>query len=339
MCGHHATAGGSESVQAQALERRAVLSQWIERVQEAGTQPPSDTGLTVQSWHGMYHGEMTLFHLSQWALWGRQPLIERCLGAWNVSAAKAYAAEQGFPGARWWKETTEGRKSSGHQPCRMCKAPTDNPLFQAPSEVAVLIIHQQTHPIAFAELAYRAANASAQAEVLHRYWQHVNESAIFMASFANESYGYDRSLRRNDSALCLNLGPPQFAGIGIESSDPGNNAHNAPMYPRSPCEADCYNHTWNSMYELVEWRWGLEMAQTWRQRRGLARDASWDTILRTLCAPQLRYLPNSSQPVYFFDDGSQGLGLRRPSLSYTLGNLYACSYLPCEKFGVDSPGC
>ncbi len=66
-----------------------VLLGYIERVQEAGTQPPSDTGLTVMSWHGMYHGEMSFFHLSQWALWGRQPLAERCLGAWNVSAANA----------------------------------------------------------------------------------------------------------------------------------------------------------------------------------------------------------------------------------------------------------
>eukprot|EP01045_Picozoa_sp_COSAG04_P014817 COSAG04_NODE_1129_length_8137_cov_2.288007_8_plen_157_part_00 len=89
------------------------------------------------------------------------------------------------------------------------------------------------------------------------------------------------------------------------------------------------------MLELVQWRWGLEMAQTWRQRRNLTRDAGWDTILRTLCTPKLRYLPNSTQPVYFFDDGSKGLGLRRPSLAYTLGNLYACSYLPCEKYGVD----
>ena len=217
----------------------------------------------------------------------------------------------------------------------MCKALSENPLYHAPSEPAVLIIHQQTHPIAFAELAYRAAaNASARSAVLDKYWERVSASADFMVSFANESYGYDRRLHRNDSASCLSLGPPLFPGMGIEGSDPGNNGH---THPRSPCVRDCYNHTWNSMYELVQWRWGLETAQAWRQRQGLSRDAGWDTILRTLCTPKQRYLPNGSQsqPVYFFDDGSQGLGLRRPNLAYTLGNLYACSYLPCETHGVD----
>ena len=35
----------------------------------------------------------------------------------------------------------------------------------------------------------------------------------------------------------------------------------------------------NPVYELAYWRWGLEVAQSWRERLGMARDANWDTIL------------------------------------------------------------
>jgi hypothetical protein len=38
----------------------------------------------------------------------------------------------------------------------------------------------------------------------------------------------------------------------------------------------------NSTFELAYWRWALEMAQRWRVRSGLARDARWDDILAKL---------------------------------------------------------
>src|SRR5262249_46953217 len=43
--------------------------------------------------------------------------------------------------------------------------------------------------------------------------------------------------------------------------------------------------TINPTFELTYWRWGLETAQKWRERRGLARDANWDHVLDHLAQP------------------------------------------------------
>ena len=40
----------------------------------------------------------------------------------------------------------------------------------------------------------------------------------------------------------------------------------------------------NTIFDLAYWRWGLDQAQVWRQRLGLARNAHWDEV-RTHLAP------------------------------------------------------
>mgnify|MGYP003577226904 CR=1 FL=1 len=58
------TAGGaielskSRDRRAHELERRIVLSQYLTAIQCAGSQPPQENGLTVNSWYGKFHLEM-----------------------------------------------------------------------------------------------------------------------------------------------------------------------------------------------------------------------------------------------------------------------------------------
>lgn len=98
-----------------ALEAKIVLSQHTLRVQEAGRLPPAETGLTLNSWWGDWHGEMRPWHQLFNAAWGRLPLLQRSDAAYDsiLPEAIAYATLQGFEGARWPKQrhinTTAGR--------------------------------------------------------------------------------------------------------------------------------------------------------------------------------------------------------------------------------------
>jgi hypothetical protein len=44
------------------------------------------------------------------------------------------------------------------------------------------------------------------------------------------------------------------------------------------------DRTFNTPFELSYWRWGLQAAQRWRERLGLAREARWDRVLGQLPA-------------------------------------------------------
>jgi hypothetical protein len=50
------------------LERRAVLSQYLTRSQSAGSQPPQETGYTLNSWMGRFHHEMRFFHQTHFGM-------------------------------------------------------------------------------------------------------------------------------------------------------------------------------------------------------------------------------------------------------------------------------
>ena len=61
------------------LERRIVLSQYLTAIQDAGKNPPQETGLTYNSWEGKFHLEMHWWHEAHFALWNRLPLLEKSL--------------------------------------------------------------------------------------------------------------------------------------------------------------------------------------------------------------------------------------------------------------------
>ncbi len=170
--------GAIDLAAAPELERRVVLSQYQTRIQCAGSLPPQETGLTCNSWYGKFHLEMHYWHAAHFAAWGRAPLLERSLGwyAEILPAARAWANQQGYAGARWPKMTApDGRDS--------------------PSPIGPLLLWQQPHPIHMAEWCYRARPT---AQTLARYRDIVFASADFMASFAH----YDSATNR------YVLGPP-----------------------------------------------------------------------------------------------------------------------------------
>ena len=147
----------------QELERRIVLSQYLTRIQSAGSLPPQETGLTCNSWFGKFHLEMHWWHAAHFALWGRHDLLERSLPFYQriLPKARALAKQQGYQGARWPK----------------CVGPSGDP---APSYLESFLIWQQPHPISYAELCYRAAPGP---RMLRKYREIVFETAAFMASF------------------------------------------------------------------------------------------------------------------------------------------------------------
>jgi hypothetical protein len=146
------------------LERRIVLSQYLTRIQCAGSLPPQETGLTCNSWSGKFHLEMHWWHAAHFPLWGRADLLERSLPFYKRILPKAQdtAKTQGYKGARWPK----------------CVGPDGDP---GPTYLECFLIWQQPHPIFYAELCRRAHPG---AQTLAKYRELVFETAAFMASYA-----------------------------------------------------------------------------------------------------------------------------------------------------------
>jgi hypothetical protein len=115
----------------------------------------------------------------------------------------------------------------------------------SPSPVGPLLIWQQPHPIHFAELCYRHHRDRA---TLERWRTIVEETAEFMASYAH--------LVDNRYVL----GPPM----------------------KTVSENADTLTTINPTSELAYWRFGLSVAQQWRERLGQARSATWDDVLSKL---------------------------------------------------------
>jgi hypothetical protein len=154
----------------------------------------------------------------------------------------------------------------------------------SPSPVGSLLIWQQPHPIYYAELCYRNGPSRA---VLERWRDVVFETADFMASFAVLDPARARYV----------LGPP------IKTVSENTEATTAI----------------NPTFELSYWRFGLRIAQRWRERLGLARERAWDEVLSAL-AP----LP-SAEGRYLLQEGLTGTytewNWEHPALVGALGML------------------
>jgi len=110
--------------------------------------------------------------------------------------------------------------------------------------VGSFVLHwQQPHPIFFAELEYRLRPTRA---TLAKWREIVFETAAYMAEFPTR----DPSTGR----FCLTpIMPPSEQGV-----------------------------TRDTVFDLAYWRWGLEQAQRWRERLGLAREPRWEEVRRGL---------------------------------------------------------
>ena len=171
---------GSKDPRWKELERRIVLSQYLMKVNEAGSFPPQESGLVNNGWYGRFHFEMIWWHEVHYALWNRWELMDKSLHVFPdfLPTSKERAAEQGYKGARWPK----------------CTADFDR---DWPHPIHALLIWQQPHPIYFAEQDYRLHPTQA---TLDKWKNVVFETAEFMADYAY----YEKS---NDRYI---LGPPMF---------------------------------------------------------------------------------------------------------------------------------
>ena len=140
----------------------------------------------------------------------------------------------------------------------------------SPSKVSPFIMWQQPHPIYLSELLYRAGGRRDHARVLATYAELVEHTADLLASFAHLDAASGK----------YRLGPPI---IPVQENF-------APL------------STFDPTFELAYFRWGIETAQAWRERAGLARRADWDAVLaRWPDLPQRDglYLPVRSEPDFW----------------------------------------
>ena len=170
-----------------------------------------------------------------------------------------------------WYETVEPKAREiamrqGFQGIRWMKM-TDRSGEEAPSKVGSFLIWQQPHLIYLAELLYRSlppAPSKGRDSLLERYGRLIDETATFMADFAT----YDKV---NDRYILKGIIPAQET---LKASE-----------------------TYNHPFELAYWHWALQVAQQWRERRGLERVALWDDIIQKL-SPLASTHDTHSIPLY-----------------------------------------
>lgn len=172
------------------LERRAVLSQYLMRVNEAGDFPPQESGLVNNGWYGRFHFEMIWWHGVHYALWNRFSIVDRYLDIYKkfMPTSGKRAEKQGYAGVRWPK----------------CTADTDQ---EWPHLIHATLIWQQPHPIYFAELDYREHPTK---KTLEKWKDIVFATADFMADYAFYDTDKDQYV----------LGPPVY--IVSENTNPHN---------------------------------------------------------------------------------------------------------------------
>jgi protein-glucosylgalactosylhydroxylysine glucosidase len=157
---------------------------------------------------------------------------------------------------------------------------------ESPSSVGPFLVWQQPHPIYLAELVYREQR---DRTTLERYKEIVDETADFMASFAY----WDEKARH------YVLGPPLQGAQEI--------------FPKGT--------TLDTPFELAYWRFGLETAQLWRDRLGVAREPRWQGVidgLAPLPTRDGRYLFAETAPESYSDPR---FARDHPSVTAALGFL------------------
>ncbi|KAK9782918.1 putative Six-hairpin glycosidase-like protein [Seiridium cardinale] len=171
----------STSPNATELQRRTILSQYLEAVNSASSNPPQESGLVNNGWYGKFHLEMVLWHSLHFARWNQWTLLRRSIPNTYqrfLASSVSRAAAQGYDGARWGKMTDPTGRS-------------------APGEINSLLIWQQPHAMYFAELEYRSFPCN---ETLESWDEVLTGTADFMASYA----------WWNETTQVYDLGPPMY---------------------------------------------------------------------------------------------------------------------------------
>ena len=157
--------------------------------------------------------------------------------------------------------------------------------IDSPSPIGPLLIWQQTHPIYYAELIYRARPTR---EVLNTYRDIVLSTAEFMADY----------VRWDSSRNCYCLGPGMI---------PSQENHNARLVVNPP-------------YELEYWAYGLNTANRWLSRLGEPENPEWTRIAAYMAPPPIGkdlYLAHERCP----DTYTALFNRDHPSMTAALGML------------------
>ena len=138
---------------------------------------------------------------------------------------------------------------------------------ESPNHINPFLLWQQPTIIYLSELCYRR---HPDAATLKKYEPLVLQTARFLASALHYDSAKDR----------YELGPPVVPPPEIYEI-----AANGQMTVWDPAV------TFNPTFELAYWRFGLQVAQSWRERLGLKREPDWDRMLAKLSA-----LPTTTNP-------------------------------------------
>jgi hypothetical protein len=137
---------------------------------------------------------------------------------------------------------------------------------ESPGDIGPFLIWQQPHLLYLLELLHRGRRAPERTAALtRRFGDLAEETARFMASFAEQ--------RDGTWHLPAPLVPAQEAYQAASTEDP--------------------------TFELAYWWWGLEVAQRWRDRRGVERSDHWRRIQDGLARPRTengRYCAIATEP-------------------------------------------
>lgn len=151
-------------------------------------------------------------------------------------------------------------KRQGFKGVRWMKM-TDPSGEEAPSNVGSFLIWQQPHPIYLAELCYQALKSEREKEeFVKHYMPIVQQTAAFMASFV-------QPVKRKGEK-----------GYELRGYIPAQESLKADV-------------TRNSPFELSQWFTALGMANEWRTRCGLKKNAKWEKIRNGL--PSLAFNSDS----------------------------------------------
>lgn len=143
---------------------------------------------------------------------------------------------------RFLPSSIERAKKQGYEGARLGKM-SDPSGRSAPGQINSLLIWQQPHPMYFAEMEYRRFPT----EKTLQKWDHIlTLIADFMASYA----------WYNDTTKVFDLGPPLHTVS--ENTKP--------------------NTTMNPTFELAYWRFGLDIAEKWKQRQGKPIPSKWPKV-------------------------------------------------------------
>ncbi len=149
---------------------------------------------------------------------------------------------------------------------------TDPLAGEAPSNTGSFLTWQQPHYIYLAEEMWRNNPSKA---TLKKYGEQVEATAVFMADFAKKCAPKKGTIKL-------------FGQTAMQESMSKDFSYNHP-------------------YEQAYWYYGLSVAQEWRERQGLERNAEWDDIIKRLAPLTMKdgiYM--AGEPIKPFDAKAKG---------------------------------